>query len=790
MEHRINIENWQAAIVSHSDVKKGFEASTAEELLQSGKKIISAEVPGNLELDLEKAGLLENLYYGDNILKAQKTEHLHMWYFASFDFCAEENSDAFLCFQGIDTASEIYLDGVLLGKTENMLIPYTFSLQGISDGRHEIVVHIIPAVVYARQFDLPMSCIAGKYNNDSLVLRKAPYMYGWDIMPRTVSAGLWKPVTLVFRPKNRIEEYYISTVSVNSAQDKAKLRLSLRITTDEDLLSDFTYKIEGRCGDSTFSAEETVYGTVSSCTVTVEHPSLWMPKNYGEPNLYDVHVTLLLRGEVCDNCNLRFGIRIAELERTSIAGDDGEFCFRVNGQKIFVLGTNWVPTDAFPSRHKDFQPRGLEMIDDLGCNMVRCWGGNVYPDHPFYDFCDEHGILVWQDFSMACGIYPNDERMSRLIREEATAVVKAYRNHSSLALWSGDNECDETRYWRSQNLNGKPVNPRDPNTNRLTREILSEVIREHDFARPYLPSSPYYDERVFSEKGNPAEAHLWGPRDFFKGKYYSTAPAHFASETGYHGCPSPASLKRFIPNEHLLSYGTSKRCDDRYWLTHAACMEPAFGTPYSYRISLMTSQVERIFGEVPQDLNRYALESQISQAEAKKYFIERFRISKWRRTGILWWNLIDGWPQISDAVVDWYGCKKLAYSYIKRSQNPFCMMIDEPKDGTLTLCASNDTRDTVSVSYTVSDLVSDRTILTGETACRSDATVRITEFPEDPLAFYLIEWQGSAVGKNHYKAAISHRFTLESYFICMQKAGFDSSLEGFEGFKRSHELPK
>jgi len=424
----------------------------------------------------------------------------------------------------------------------------------------------------------------------------------------------------------------------------------------------------------------------------------------------------------------------------------------------------------------------MEMLEDLGCNMVRCWGGNIYPNEALYDFCDEHGILIWQDFALACGVYPNDERLCRMIREEATEIVRTYRNHASLALWSGDNECDEFQLSYALKVNGKTVNRVDPNANRLTREVLPEVIRDHDFARPFLPSSPFIDEVVFREKGKSSEAHLWGPRDFFKGKYYSTAPAHFASETGYHGCPSPSSLAKFIPTDHLNAYGDLSVCKDRYWLTHAACMEPVWGTSYSYRIPLMTKQVERIFGEVPTDLSRYALESQISQAEAKKYFIERFRISKWRRTGILWWNLIDGWPQISDAIVDHYGTKKLAYSYIKRSQAPFSMMVDEPKDGKLSLFAVNDTREKISVSYTVTDLMTGETILSGSFTSDSDTSVSVASFPERKPAFYLIRWKGDREGCNHFVSAIGERVSFDAYFACMQTAGFDRFMEGF------HEL--
>ena len=280
--------------------------------------------------------------------------------------------------------------------------------------------------------------------------------------------------------------------------------------------------------------------------------------------------------------------------------------------------------------------------------------------------------------------------------------------------------------------------------------------------------------------GRPSEEHLWGPRDFFKGTYYSTSECHFVSETGYHGCPSPESLRKFIPEDRIMSFGDTVRCDDPVWLTHASCMEPVWETTYAYRIPLMTRQVDRIFGELPDNIEQFALESQISQAEANKYFIERFRISKWRKTGILWWNLIDGWPQISDAIVDWYGQKKLAYSYTKRSQSPFCMMMDEPKDGQLTLVATNDFRTAVHVNYTVRELYSGAEVLRGVAEVEPDGIVRIAKLPDTGSAFYLIEWDGDVCGKDHFTAAIGDGISLEKYTECMKKCGFYDAFEGFD----------
>jgi beta-mannosidase len=275
--------------------------------------------------------------------------------------------------------------------------------------------------------------------------------------------------------------------------------------------------------------------------------------------------------------------------------------------------------------------------------------------------------MVWQDFSMACAHYGDDERICSLMKTEAEEIVQKFRNHPALIVWSGDNECDQQvdRKFGYNHENEEPSSI-NPNDNKLTREIIFRVLRNHDATRPYLPSSPYLDSQVYL-KGLPAENHLWGPRDFFKGDFYMKSECFFASEMGYQGCPSPSSLKKFLPQESLNDFGSDQECKNADWLTHASCMEPYWGAVYSYRVPLTVKHVVKLFGSYNKDVNVFAKQSQISQAEALKFFIEHFRISKPTRTGLLWWNIIDGWPQLSDAVVDWYGCKKLAYHYIKRT---------------------------------------------------------------------------------------------------------------------------
>lgn len=777
------IGGWNLAYLQNKIVESETFAPKTSAEVKARLKSIKAEVPGHLELDLMREKLLPDLYYGTNALLAQDLENLHVYYYAGFDYSKSDDSDDFLVFEGIDTIAEIFLDGKKIGETENMLHFHEFSLRGLESGTHEVLVHVLPTAIYARKFDLPAMCFGLPYNCDSLEIRKAPYSFGWDIMPRIISCGIWKPVKIEKRPLSRIENPFTYTEKI--VNGTATLKTALRVLSNEDKISDFYLQIEV-LSDSQVCAKKTQRCFSANQRVDIELPNakLWYPKNYGEPNLYTVKIKLLRGDLVADETKYRIGVRTVKLLRTSCAGENGEFCFLINGQKVFCLGTNYVPTDAFASRQKDYDLRALELAKEVGCNMIRCWGGNIYPSQKVYDFCDENGIMVWQDFAFGCGHYPDDERLCRLTRKEVKRVAIAYRNHPSLVLWAGDNECDVfvCSNWEKSHEDEGAAGFIDPNKNVLTRGVILQELRNHDATRPYLPSSPYLDELAY-RNGLPAEDHLWGPRDYFKGEFYQSRICHFASETGYHGCNSPESLKKFLPQESLSEYGTAKKCENHDWIVHAAGMETASseeGNPYAYRIPLMVSQVERIFTERKKDVAEFSKQSQISQAEADKFFIERFRMQKWRKTGIIWWNIIDGWPQISDAVVDWYGVKKLAFHYIKRSQSPFCMMIDEPKEGKMSLFAVNDTQQKIEGTYVVKDLSSGEVVTNGTLSVDKNAAVVISSLPEKSHAFYLIEWKTAlGSGVNHHAFSLGDKWKYEDYLERMKKAEFIGEFSGF-----------
>ncbi len=716
---------------------------TIEDIEKSGMKIMPCRVPGNFELDLLANGVIDEPFYGMNIASLTKYEWAHIWYFTEFEAEERPGFDRMLAFDGIDYASQVYLNGKLAGGSGNMLVGSLMRWPKLS-ALNTIVVHLRPGELFGKPYRFSPSLFAMRSNWDSLYTRKAPHMYGWDIMPRALSAGIWRPARLVYKPVERIEWVYLQTPSISNDRSQASMRLSFKFNTRAVHGDKFIVTIDGSCGDSTFSHAAPVLFPTGSISFQIPNPKLWWPKGKGEQNLYDVTVTLTKNGEVIDTMKLTHGIRTVELLRTSTTDEqgNGEFCFKVNGERVFVHGTNWVPADAYHSRDIDRIPEMLELADDLNCNMIRCWGGNVYENDLFFEICDRKGIMVWQDFAMACALYPQDELMRRLMEHEARAVVRRLRQHACVVLWAGDNECDV--FCAGGELH------KDPNYNKLTRQVIPDVVAEEDPWRPYLPSSPYVDPEAFKKglKYLP-EDHLWGPRDYYKSDYYQKSLCHFASEIGYHGCPSPGAIRKFISPEKVWPY-----TDNEEWTLH--CTSPIPGIDlYDYRVELMAKQVRVLFGEAPNNLSDYAFASQVSQAEAKKFFIEMFRSQMWRRTGIIWWNLIDGWPQFSDAIVGYYFDRKLAYEFIKRVQQPICLILTEPTDGSQTLVSANETCEDTKVSFTITDVGSDELVTSGEAISKAESVTQLATIPYDAnkQRFYAIEWQANGVqGRNHYLA--------------------------------------
>jgi len=743
--------------------------TTPDAMRSISYKTISAKVPGNVELDLLAAGLIKDPMIGANVWNMRPYEGYQWCYVRRFPTPEyRQEQKVFLWFGGIDCLAELWMNGTKVGSTDNMLIDHSFDVTGLlAKGKeNELYVIIRSAVIEAQNY------LTGALTNkggggihvESNHIRKAPHSYGWDILPRLVSAGLWRNVELRIADPVRFVDVHWMTLKTDAEKRRADVIVDYQLKIPFEQLSKHQAVITlKRNGKEVYRTSQKIIAFAARHIFSVNNADLWWCRGYGEPALYEAELSVVdEKGNVLASDRKNIGLRTVELDLTELTTPEnpGEFCFKVNGEKIFIKGANWVPVDALHSRDAALISDVLKMAVDLNCNMLRCWGGNVYEDHAFYEFCDQNGILVWQDFSMGCSIPPQTDEFAEKIKKEVTSVVMKLRNHPSIALWAGNNENDASLNWQL-----RPFNI-DPNRERISRRVIPEVLYDLDPARPYLPSSPYFTQAYYDagrQEQLLPERHLWGPRGYYKAPFYTDVNAHFVSEIGYHGCPNRVSLEKMFDKDFVYPWKKGTFEWNEQWQIKAVRVHE-FSNSHDGRNNLMLNQIKELFGEVPTDLDKFIFASQTVQAEAKKFFIEFWRSAKFRRTGILWWNLRDGWPIISDAVTDYYNGKKLAYHYIKRVQYDACVMITDAVDGKHSITAVNDTRTEKQGTVTVKDLSTKEVIFSGKFVIPVNGKTIVGHIPlNNKQSMWLIEYTiGNEKFTNHYLAGKAP-FKLKDY---------------------------
>ena len=715
---------------------------------------VKAKVPGNCELDLVNAGILPPPEIGLNVLKLRPYEGYQWLYAKTFEKPAvAPGQRVLLSFGGIDTLADIFLNGEKIGETANMLIPHAFDVtRRLRAGENKVEV-LIRSVMCEAQFmtlgELGYSMGGGA---DGEAFRKAGHMGGWDIFPRAFVSGLWRGVSLEVQDPVRIDQTAWIVKSMDAKRRRASLQVMCRVQAPFRHIGNANIRYSVSKAGRTVAAREMRLDTYQNITAhwDVDGVDAWWPKGMGAPALYDAAIEIVgADGQSLARRSEKIGFRTIALERDDVYGPDrpGQFLFRVNGEPCYIRGSNWVPLDAFHGRDGLFMASTLEMWDDLNCNMVRVWGGGVYEPDEFFDYCDAHGIMVWQDFMTGCSVFPQNDAYAKATEEEVRAIVLKYRNRASLALWSGNNENDDAFRWKLG-----PKLGRDPNKDRNSRVTIQNVLFEFDVTRPYLPSSPYYSQDVFKGLAKPSEEHLWGARGYYKVPFYTNSPCWFASEMGYHGMPNRASVERMMTKGAVYPWkGTPAKFEtdiskldwNDEWRLKASNPFLNKGGLW-WRNDLMTKQVKIMFGGVDTDLDTFIAQSQTVQAEAMKTFCELFRSRKFTRfNGLIWWNVRDGWPQLSDAVVDYYGGKKPAYFALKSVQHDQLAMLRDDH----TAWAVNDRLYPVKGHATYRDKASGKVLLDCDYEVAANSKTQLGTVPFSGQG--LIEIDYSADGETH-----------------------------------------
>jgi beta-mannosidase len=395
-----------------------------------------------------------------------------------------------------------------------------------------------------------------------------------------------------------------------------------------------------------------------------------------------------------DRVARRQGLRTVRL----VEEDQGEgrvtYVFELNGVRFFARGMNWTPADCYHALGEGAKhDRLLEMSRQMNLNMLRVWGGGIFEPDAWFEKCDELGIMVYQDFMMSCALYPLHPDFLEIMRVEAEAIVRKLRNFACLGLWSGDNEND-VAYW---DWFGERQDVRD---NLITRGVLPAAIDAFDGTRDYVPSSPYSpDPTVHAQDQRQGDTHVWHHGTPFEDAVYTQDLSRFVSEIGHLSCPALETMQSFFSPQSLWPNENS------VWDHHIGCHEDLDFMPA--RRKAMDDSIIAYFGEKPKDVETYVLASQICQGEAYKLWTEHYRQRKtdWESAGILLWNVADCWPQISDAVIDYYLRPKLACNYVRWACQPVLVSFLTAPEGGVSVHVCNDTLEALSCVCRVTEML-------------------------------------------------------------------------------------
>ncbi len=642
-------------------------------------RAIPATVPGCVHLDLLRENLIPDPYLDRNEALVAWIGRTDWEYTTTFSVPAEalEEERVDLVCEGLDTVATIYVNGVEVGRSENMHVESRFEAKAaLRAGDNELRIVFASPIHYARQMrdrlgDLPH---ANSYPDCEPFhfIRKNASNFGWDWGPALTTSGIWKAIRLEawsvariksVRPLVRVANEKVAVVDVEvefERTDRGMTNISLLLRDDK------TFYVE-------YEKDAFHNGDLLIVPVLIQNPSLWNPRGYGEAKRYvlDVHIYGILEEAALEFDFSRALIGLREVELDTSPDDIGaKWDIKVNGQKIWCKGANWIPDDVFLTRASEPERlrARLEQACAMGMNMIRVWGGGIYETDEFYGLCDELGLLVWQDFPFACAAYSEESPLRELVVEEARQNVARLAKHPSLVLWNG---CNENLWgwfdWKWQ----EEVGARTWGAGYYF-DILPAIVAELDPTRPYYPGSPFSGTMDIHPNADAfGPKHMWDTWNEVSHTHFRRYSPRFASEFGHQAPPTFATLARAIPEGERDPFSAAmlahQKAGDGNAKLHARLSE---------------------WFDIPSDFDDWLFLTQLVQARAMTTAVEWFR-TRASCSGALFWQLNDCWPVTSWAAIDGDGRPKPLFYAAKQFFRERLLTI-QPDGEHLALWAHND----------------------------------------------------------------------------------------------------
>ena len=589
------------------------------------EKRVPATVPGAVQLDWARAQGWPAHFIGNEFRRYAVLEDCYWSYLATAKVPPlGEGERLVLILRGVDYSFTVRVDSQTLHEQEGMFTPVELDIT--DHARHgslhiEVIVH--PA---------PKSCPWPADRNQANQSCKPAVSYGWDFHPRLIPLGLWDEAYLEVPSAVRISRLRMDT---KLSDDFRNAMLCAAVTLEGDNRhTHLRWLLHAPTGE-VVASEEKVAGAdmLTTFDTTLESPRLWWPHDQGEPALYTVQVELVAGGEVLDRNERRIGLRRVRLVMNEGAWSKPTgfpktrstppITLEINGRPIFARGSNWVAPDIFyGTLTADRLHEQLNLARVANMNMLRCWGGAPVMKNAFFDLCDELGIMIWQEFPLACNRYEGIPQYLATLDRESKSIITRLREHPSVVLWCGGNELFNS--WSKMTDQDAAL------------RLLNRNTFDLDPDRPFLMTSPImgmgHGHYSFRDPDSGEEAwHIFQ-------RASCTAYTEF-------GCPGPshvAVLDTFLPPEERFPPrpGTT-------WDTHHAT------GAWQKNSWLNLPDIEHYFGSC-ESLEQLVENGQLLQAEGCRGLFEEARRQKPTASMALNWCLNEPWPRAANnSLIAW-----------------------------------------------------------------------------------------------------------------------------------------
>lgn len=614
----LNGTDWKFQCFKDGDgIKEIFSASNHDDWMD-------ASIPGNVRLDLMQNGKIEDPYYGQNNKNSQWVNEYEWWYKKEFELQIDainpQNKILQLVFKAVDYVAEFWLNGRNLGTHEGMFGKITFEVTDIIQNKNVLLVRLAAIKNFPNRFEVI----------------KCQMSYGWDWAPKMITSGIWNDVFLEITEKIHINSLFIRSTVDNKGLAKIKITLDIQNQKGNCMITLIT-KLKGDNFPSDALTTDHQFELKSgnnelTYIITIENPMLWYPWDKGTPNLYQCEIQMLLNDDIIDHISDRFGIRKFQLLAQNLNPEHYPWIFEINGEREYIRGANWVPADMLFGRlDRERYEKNVKLAKEANINLIRVWGGGIIDKDEFFQVCDEEGILVWQEFPIACvftNMLPTDAHYLEVLKNEAESIVKACRNHPCILLWCGGNEFHST-------------------TNDHVVKVLQNAVAQYD-ERTFIPASP-----EGGDSHSYAVFHGLGPYTLYLEDEYP-----LVSEFGLSSFPNYSTLKKYVPENELFFW--SSTVDYRaphviFFQGHKLRMQ-RYALPFS----------------PTDDLSAIIQASQQGQGLGLKIAIEHYRRRKldWQTVGCGIWQLNQPWPCISWCIFEYDYEKKLSFEYVRTAFQP------------------------------------------------------------------------------------------------------------------------